>query len=63
MLASALLLLLFPGAVEGPPTPLEPEADVEKAPSPPTGPPGSPKPAESENPRPRTSKRKAKVEE
>ncbi|KAM8894395.1 BBSome complex member BBS4 [Spinachia spinachia] len=51
------------GAVVGSSTPLGPEPDVEKAPSPPTGPPGSPKPAESENPKPRTSKRKSKVEE
>uniref|UniRef100_A0A3Q1K7N2 BBSome complex member BBS4 n=1 Tax=Anabas testudineus TaxID=64144 RepID=A0A3Q1K7N2_ANATE len=33
------------------------------APSPPTDPPGSPEPVESNNPKPRTSKRKTKVEE
>lgn len=40
--------------------PLEPEPDVDKAPSPPTDPPGSPEPAESA--KPRTSKKKSKVE-
>uniref|UniRef100_A0A674PJS3 BBSome complex member BBS4 n=1 Tax=Takifugu rubripes TaxID=31033 RepID=A0A674PJS3_TAKRU len=45
---------------EGSSLPLEPEGDVEKAPSPPTEPPGSPEPAESA--KPRTSKKKSKVE-
>ncbi|XP_068597902.1 Bardet-Biedl syndrome 4 protein [Brachionichthys hirsutus] len=40
--------------------PLEPEADLDKAPSPPTDPPGSPEPAESA--KARASKRKSKVE-
>lgn len=49
------------GVSKGPSMPLEPEPDVDKAPSPPTDPPGSPEPAESA--KPRTSKKKTKVEE
>ncbi|XP_078126330.1 BBSome complex member BBS4 isoform X1 [Sander vitreus] len=56
-------LQLQTGVSKGPSMPLEPEADVENAPSPPTDPPGSPEPVESETPKPRTSKRKSKVEE
>uniref|UniRef100_A0A4W6F3D7 BBSome complex member BBS4 n=1 Tax=Lates calcarifer TaxID=8187 RepID=A0A4W6F3D7_LATCA len=51
------------GVSKGPSMPLEPEPDVDKAPSPPTDLPGSPEPAESDNPKSRTSKRKTKVEE
>lgn len=52
--------VLFLGVSEDSNLPLEPEGDVEKAPSPPTEPPGSPEPAESA--KPRTSKKKSKVE-
>ncbi|XP_069382267.1 Bardet-Biedl syndrome 4 protein isoform X3 [Paralichthys olivaceus] len=48
---------------KGPSMPLEPEPDVDKAPSPPNDPPGSPHPAEPDNPKPKSSKRKTKVEE
>ncbi|KAF3832921.1 hypothetical protein F7725_026586 [Dissostichus mawsoni] len=51
------------GVSKGPSMPLEPEPDEELAPSPPDDPPGSPLPAESENPKPKTSKRRSKVEE
>ncbi|XP_026233305.1 Bardet-Biedl syndrome 4 protein [Anabas testudineus] len=51
------------GVSKGPVMLLEQEPDLEKAPSPPTDPPGSPEPVESNNPKPRTSKRKTKVEE
>lgn len=51
------------GVSKSPSMPLEPEADVEKAPSPPTDPPGSPEPVDPENPKPKSSKRKSKVEE
>lgn len=40
--------------------PLEPEPDVDSAPCPPTDPPGSPEPSESA--KPRTAKKKSKVE-
>lgn len=55
-----LWVILFSGGSEGSSLPLEPEGDVEKAPSPPTEPPGSPEPSESA--KPRTSKKKSKVE-
>ncbi|XP_041638709.1 Bardet-Biedl syndrome 4 protein [Cheilinus undulatus] len=50
------------GVSKSPSMPLEPEPDVESAPSPPSDPPGSPEPAEAINPKPKT-KRKTKVEE
>ncbi|XP_069021800.1 Bardet-Biedl syndrome 4 protein isoform X1 [Embiotoca jacksoni] len=43
--------------------PSEPELDVDKAPSPPSDPPGSPQPADADEPKARTSKRKSKMEE
>uniref|UniRef100_A0A8D3CUJ0 BBSome complex member BBS4 n=1 Tax=Scophthalmus maximus TaxID=52904 RepID=A0A8D3CUJ0_SCOMX len=48
------------GVPKGPSMPLEPEPDDAKAPGPPADPPGSPQPAESDNPKPRTSRRKTK---
>ncbi|CAJ1049282.1 Bardet-Biedl syndrome 4 protein [Xyrichtys novacula] len=51
------------GVSKSPSMPLEPEPDVENAPSPPSDPPGSPEPVEEVNPKPKTSKRKTKVEE
>ena len=62
-MTSTLTLVLFPGVSKGPSMPLEPEPDVDRAPSPPTDPPGSPLPVESDNPKPKSSKRKTKVEE
>lgn len=58
----ASTLMLFSGVSKGPSMPLEPEPDVDKAPSPPSDPPGSPEPADSANLKSRTSKRKSKVE-
>ncbi|XP_054627631.1 Bardet-Biedl syndrome 4 protein isoform X2 [Dunckerocampus dactyliophorus] len=52
-----------PGAPLGPFTPLDPDADLGSVPSPPSDPPGSPGPVQPEDPRPKTSKRKSKVEE
>ncbi|XP_061132657.1 Bardet-Biedl syndrome 4 protein [Syngnathus typhle] len=46
-----------------PSTSLDPEPDVDNVPSPPSDPPGSPEPAQSEDPWPKTSKRKSMVEE
>lgn len=50
----------FSGVSKGPSMPLEPEPDVDNAPSPPTDPLGSPDPSESA--KPRTTKKKSKVE-
>lgn len=49
--------IFFLGLSEDSCLPLEPEGDVEEAPSPPTEPPGSPEPA-----KPRSSKKKSKAE-
>ncbi|XP_075875131.1 BBSome complex member BBS4 [Nelusetta ayraudi] len=48
------------GVSKSPSMPLEPEPDVDSAPCPPTDPPGSPEPSESA--KPRTAKKKSKVE-
>lgn len=56
-----ICLCFFPAFSKGPSMPLEPEPDVSKAPSPPTDPPGSPEPA-AESAKPKTSKKKSKVE-
>ncbi|XP_051919123.1 Bardet-Biedl syndrome 4 protein isoform X2 [Hippocampus zosterae] len=46
-----------------PSTSLDPDPDVDSVPSPPSDPPGSPELAQSEDSRPKTSKRKSKTEE
>nr|XP_020461357.1 Bardet-Biedl syndrome 4 protein isoform X3 [Monopterus albus] len=51
------------GVSKGPTMPFEPEPDVQKAPSLPIDPPGPTELAQSDNPKPRTSKRRTKVED
>lgn len=53
----------FLGVSKGPPTAPEPEVDVENAPRPPSDPPGSPEPEPSDSSKPKTSRKKTKVEE
>ncbi|XP_032417337.1 BBSome complex member BBS4 isoform X1 [Xiphophorus hellerii] len=54
---------LTTGVSKGPSTSLEPEPDVENVPSPPTDPTGCPEPEDPDGSKPRTSKRRSKVEE
>ncbi|XP_008402921.1 BBSome complex member BBS4 isoform X1 [Poecilia reticulata] len=54
---------LTTGVSKGPSTSLEPEPDAENAPSSPTDPPGCPEPEDPDGSKPRTSKRRSKVEE
>uniref|UniRef100_A0A3Q2PM50 BBSome complex member BBS4 n=1 Tax=Fundulus heteroclitus TaxID=8078 RepID=A0A3Q2PM50_FUNHE len=56
-------LQLATGVSKGPSTSLEPEPGVEDAPGPPADPPGPLEPQDPDGSKPRTSKRKSKVEE
>ncbi|XP_056134536.1 Bardet-Biedl syndrome 4 protein [Lampris incognitus] len=51
------------GATKAPSMPLEPEPDIDSAPSPPSDPPGSPEPEESQTPKLKASRSKSKMEE